>query len=183
LGSRPGAGDRAPRPAATGRPLDPAVRAQLEAGFGREFGQVRVHTGEQAAASAAALGARAYTVGEDIVLGAGAAGLASPAGRRLLAHELAHVAQQRRGVRLPGGIDQVTDAYERHAQAVADQVVSGGSAAGLVSQGPSAPTSGGGQVVQRQPETEVAAIQACPRRRSSWPGTSEASPRTAENPT
>ena len=79
---------------APGRPLDGGTRAAMEAGFGQDFSGVRVHTGGVAAESAAAVGARAYTVGRDVVFGAGAYRPGTSEGRRLLAHELAHVAQQ-----------------------------------------------------------------------------------------
>lgn len=77
-----------------GQPLDLATRADLEPRIGHDFSRVRVHTGGEAAASAEALAARAYTAGNHIVFGAGEYAPASPAGRRLLAHELTHVAQQ-----------------------------------------------------------------------------------------
>ncbi len=80
--------------AAPGRPLDGGTRAAMEAGFGRNFSAVRVHTDGLAAASASAVGARAYAVGHDVVFGAGEYRLGSPDGRRLLAHELAHTVQQ-----------------------------------------------------------------------------------------
>jgi hypothetical protein len=59
-----------------------------------DFGQVRVHTDAKAAESARAMNARAYTFGREIVFGAGQYAPQTSAGRRLLAHELAHVAQQ-----------------------------------------------------------------------------------------
>jgi peptidoglycan/xylan/chitin deacetylase (PgdA/CDA1 family) len=77
-----------------GRPLDPATRALMERRFGRSFGWVRVHTGADAAASARAVDAHAYAVGHDIVFDTGRYAPGSPRGRGLLAHELAHVAQQ-----------------------------------------------------------------------------------------
>ena len=80
--------------AAPGRPLDPATRAFMSGRFGADFGDVRIHTGDKAARSATAVGARAYTVGRDIVFGAGAYDPRGSAGRRLIAHELAHVIQQ-----------------------------------------------------------------------------------------
>ncbi|MDH6540193.1 DUF4157 domain-containing protein [Streptomyces sp. SPB4] len=99
----PGAVRPLPRPLAAasptgdaGAPLDPATRAAMEPRLGWDLSRVRVHTGPAAAASAAALDARAYTAGGHIVLGDGARP-GSDAGRRLLAHELAHVAQQARG--------------------------------------------------------------------------------------
>jgi hypothetical protein len=78
-----------------GVPLDLATRAFMEPRFGRDFGDVHVHTGPRAAESARAVSARAYTVGRDVVLGGGQHELGTPAGRGLLAHELAHVVQQR----------------------------------------------------------------------------------------
>lgn len=79
------------------RPLDAATRRFMEAGFGHDFGAVRVHTGADAARSAAGVDARAYTVGEHIVFGPGEYAPSRAEGRRLLAHELAHVVQQSRG--------------------------------------------------------------------------------------
>lgn len=80
--------------AGAGRPLDTASRAWFEPRFGRALDRVRVHTGALAERSAAAIGARAYTVGSDIVFGAGQHVPGSATGRRLLAHELTHVLQQ-----------------------------------------------------------------------------------------
>jgi len=70
--------------------LAPATRLDMEERFGHDFSQVRVHTDAAAARSASDVNARAYTVGHDIVFGAGE----SPSDRSLLAHELAHVTQQ-----------------------------------------------------------------------------------------
>jgi hypothetical protein len=85
-----------------GHSLDPATRALLEPRFGHDFGQVRVHTDAAAADSARQIDARAYTVGHDMVFGAGEYRPGSRDGQRLLAHELAHVVQQRAGVASPG---------------------------------------------------------------------------------
>ena len=71
------------------------VRAFFESRFGQDFGSVRLHHDGAAAESAKALDARAYTVGRDVVFGAGEYSPHTHAGRRLLAHELAHVVQQR----------------------------------------------------------------------------------------
>ena len=78
----------------TGQPLEPAARAFLEPRFGHDFGHVRIHTGETAAASAQAINARAYTVGRHIVFGSAQYVPATVEGRRLLAHELTHTLQQ-----------------------------------------------------------------------------------------
>jgi len=77
-----------------GKPLDAGARAFFEPRFGHDFGRVRVHDGEHEAASAKALQARAFAVGERIVFGRGEYAPASHGGRQLLAHELAHVVQQ-----------------------------------------------------------------------------------------
>jgi len=77
-----------------GQSLDRATRAFMEPRFGRNFEQVRVRTGGAAAESALALGAHAYTVGSNIVFGQGMLAPTSSSGRRLIAHELAHVIQQ-----------------------------------------------------------------------------------------
>ncbi len=86
--------------ASPGRPLDPATRRSMESRFGYDFSGVRVHDDARAAETATELDAAAFTVGEDVVFGVGRFDPSSPAGRRLLAHELAHVVQQSRG---PGG--------------------------------------------------------------------------------
>jgi hypothetical protein len=82
---------------APGQPLDPAIRAEMEARFGQDFGNVRIHVGGDAAASAKAINAKAYTVGSDIAFATGQYAPDAASGRQLLAHELAHVVQQGRG--------------------------------------------------------------------------------------
>jgi hypothetical protein len=83
--------------AAPGRPLGEAVRHDLEPHLGLDLSAVRVHTDGRAARAARAVRARAFTVGRDVAFGAGEFRLGTRAGRLLLAHELAHVAQQARG--------------------------------------------------------------------------------------
>lgn len=80
---------------APGRSLDPTVRRFMESRIGHDFSQVRVHADARAADSAAAVNALAYTVGQDIVFGPGRYAPQTSEGRRLLAHELTHVVQQR----------------------------------------------------------------------------------------
>lgn len=80
---------------APGRPLDASSAALMGSRFGHDFGRVRVHTDGRAARAARAVGADAFTVGHDVVFGAGRWGPHTRVGRRLLAHELAHVVQQR----------------------------------------------------------------------------------------
>lgn len=80
----------------------------MESRFGYDFGGVRIHTDGRAVASAQALRAQAYTLGWHIVFGREQPPTASPQGRRLLAHELTHVAQQGRGL-APTTIQRLVD--------------------------------------------------------------------------
>src|SRR5687768_11563685 len=77
-----------------GTNLDADTRAFFEPRFGYDFSRVRIHTGTQAARSTHVVGARAYTVGKDVVFAPGEYAPRSSAGRQLLAHELVHVMQQ-----------------------------------------------------------------------------------------
>lgn len=108
---------RAPAPAATppsvrdalrsaGRPFEPAVRAEMEAHFGHDFSRVRVHTDAKAAESAESVGANAYTVGSSVVLGQGLYAPHTHRGKKLLAHELAHVIQQSRSAGRSGASER-----------------------------------------------------------------------------
>jgi hypothetical protein len=78
-----------------GLPLDAATRAFFEPRFGHDFGFVRVHADQAAAASANAVNARAYTVGYHIAFAAGHYSPTTKPGQRLIAHELSHALQQR----------------------------------------------------------------------------------------
>ena len=80
--------------ASPGRPLEPALRQDMEQRFGYDFSRVRVHSGAAAEQSAQDVNAHAYTVGHNIVFGAGRFAPGTQEGRRLIAHELAHVIQQ-----------------------------------------------------------------------------------------
>lgn len=109
---------------APGRPLDAATRLSMQRRIGHDFSDVRVHADAGAAASARAVGAQAYTVGSDIVFGDGRYRPETRDGARLLAHELAHVAQQR-GAPKPSARDGLRmtapgDASEREADRVAE---------------------------------------------------------------
>ena len=84
--------------ASPGQRLDAATRAFFEPRFGHDFSSVRVHAGTAAAQSANEMGARAFTVGNNIVFGTGQLSPGTQDGRRLLAHELTHVIQQRTGI-------------------------------------------------------------------------------------
>ena len=77
-----------------GAPLANELRNYFEPRFGHDFSAVRVHSGADADRGARAVQARAYTIGRDLVFAAGEYAPSTDAGRRLLAHELAHVVQQ-----------------------------------------------------------------------------------------
>ncbi|MXM66331.1 DUF4157 domain-containing protein [Streptomyces sp. HUCO-GS316] len=108
-----------------GKPLAAPVRQEMESRFGTDFSGVRLHTGPAAARSARAIGARAYTSGNHVVVGDGGGD------KHTLAHELTHVVQQRRGP--VSGTDhgdglQVSDPrdrFEREAEANAKRVMTG----------------------------------------------------------
>lgn len=104
-GARPEGGSRpsSPKPtmdvvrpaiSSSGGRLPPEVQNIAEQRFGHDFSDVRVHHGRAAEASAQQLGAEAYTVGQNIVLGPGAYEPYSRTGQQLLLHELVHVVQQ-----------------------------------------------------------------------------------------
>ena len=81
--------------AGSGRPLEPAVRHDMEQRFGHDFHDVRVHADSEARSSAHEVRALAFTAGRHIVFGSGQYSPGTFEGKRLLAHELAHVLQQR----------------------------------------------------------------------------------------
>ncbi len=109
-----------------GQPLDSEACAFFEPRFGQDFSQVRVHTDARAAESARAVNALAYTVGQNVVFGAGHYNLGTSVGKRLLAHELTHIAQYGSGV-IQGKleIDQPGDSFEQEADQVADRIILG----------------------------------------------------------
>jgi hypothetical protein len=78
-----------------GQPLPPTERAFFEPRFASDFSQVRIHNDSQAAKAARAINAHAFTSGRDIVFGGGEYRPGTTEGKRLLAHELTHVVQQR----------------------------------------------------------------------------------------
>ncbi len=84
--------------------LATADRAFMESRFGHDFSKVRVHADASAAMSAQSVNARAYTLGQDIVFGAGQYAPGTAQGRRLLAHELTHVVQQQGAGGPPAGM-------------------------------------------------------------------------------
>ena len=80
-----------------GQPLDAETRSFMEPRFGFDFSRVRIHADGEAAQAARSIDAHAYTIGEDVVFGSGRFSPRASDGRRLLAHELAHVVQQSGG--------------------------------------------------------------------------------------
>ncbi len=113
--------------------------SQIQQSFGgHDVSNIQAHTGDAAAQAGQAMGAEAYATGNHVAF-AGAPDL------HTAAHEAAHVVQQQAGVALSGGVGQVGDAYENHADQVADAVVQGKSAEGLLSE-----MTGGGPAVQQR---------------------------------
>ena len=118
----------------SGRPLESGLRQNMEQHFGHDFTNVRIHTSSEAEQSARELNALAYTAGHDIVFDAGKFAPSTSDGRRLLAHELTHVVQQRGQrvaaqmkleVSVPGEIG------EHEADAAADAVMQGRSVSSI----------------------------------------------------
>ena len=108
-----------------GRPLDGAFSRRLDSAAGESFHDVRVHTDDAAAALARAVSARAFTVGSDIFFAHGEYEPGNAGGNQLIAHELAHVVQQRGASQ--GGplmVSQPGDALEREAEAVSRDLLS-----------------------------------------------------------
>ncbi|WUU43592.1 DUF4157 domain-containing protein [Streptomyces sp. NBC_00659] len=109
-----------------GKPLAAPVRQDMESRFDTDFSDVRLHTGAAAARSARAIGARAYTSGSHVVLGAGGGD------KHTLAHELTHVVQQRQGpvAGTDNGaglrVSDPSDRFEREAEANAGRVLAAG---------------------------------------------------------
>ncbi len=134
-----------------GQPLESSLRSKMETALGADFGDVKLHTGSEAARSAAEVGAHAYTTGNNVVLGSGV-DMGSPTAQRTLAHELTHVVQQRSGpvdgTPSPGGIklSDPSDRFEQEAERTAD-AVTGGSSAGVQR---IASSQAGGSSIQRE---------------------------------
>lgn len=110
----------------------------IQRSFGRhDVSGIGAQVGGSAGEATRAIGASAYATGDKVAFG-------SSPDLHTAAHEAAHVVQQRQGVQLKGGVGQAGDPYERHADAVADAVVQGRSAEGLLDQH----KGGGGHGVQ-----------------------------------
>jgi hypothetical protein len=141
----PTAADPRPMPDAAGRvlqsagePLDPGTRRFMESRIGHDFSAVRVHADADAAASARAVAAKAYTLGQDVVFAAGRYEPRSSEGQRLLAHELTHVVQQADAPPLTGTARIAgADAFsEQEAHRAADRVADGGAVPMIRQAGP-----------------------------------------------
>jgi hypothetical protein len=128
--ARPGSGEASPAARLearlataerSGRPLEAAAAQSMGAAFGADFADVRVHVDAEAAELASSIGASAFTHGKHVYFGAGAFDPGTHHGRRLLAHELTHVVQQRPDVRLsrppppPDGAQAEVDSVVRRA--------------------------------------------------------------------
>ncbi|MGE0059396.1 MAG: DUF4157 domain-containing protein [Dehalococcoidia bacterium] len=107
----------------TGASLDNATRADLEPALGSDFGDVRVHTDGEADALNRAVSAEAFTTGKDIFFRSGNYNPGSADGRKLLAHELTHVVQQRSApAQSDLSVSSPSDSSELEASAVADSL-------------------------------------------------------------
>jgi hypothetical protein len=113
--------------AGAGAPLPSSLRARFERSLGMDLGSVRVHRGGGAADAASAIDALAFAHRGQVFLGDGAAASDTPAGERLLAHEVAHAVQQRGAGSSAGplGLSTPGDALERSADSAAGAMMIG----------------------------------------------------------
>ena len=99
---------------------------RIQNSFGHhDISGVQAHMGSQATEACREMGAAAYTQGNHVVFG-------HFPSLHTAAHEAGHVIQQRAGITVSGGVGKQGDAYEKHADAVANTVTSGGNAEGLL---------------------------------------------------
>jgi hypothetical protein len=130
---------------------------RIQSSFGHhDVSGVEAHTDGAAAQASAAMGAEAFATGSHVAFSSGTPSL------HTAAHEAAHVVQQRGGVQLKGGVGEVGDPYEQHADAVADRVVAGQSAEALLDgavggASPMTRASSGTEHVQRLAASDIAA--------------------------
>jgi len=156
---------------AAARGIDTPVTAlpfadRIQASFGprHDVSSIKAHVGGPATDATDAMGASAYATGAHVVFG-------GPPDLHTAAHEAAHVIQQADGVSLYGGVGQVGDAYEQHADAVADRVVAGQSAADLLDRS----TRGGSpaaasSIQQRSLTSRLLSVFAAPSRSAATTG-------------
>jgi hypothetical protein len=102
--------------ASPGNAIESGARREMERRFGQDFSRVRIHHGPEAGASTGDLRATAYTAGQSIVFSPNQYSPRTAAGKRLLAHELAHVVQQREAVSILPTIGPIRDASELAAE-------------------------------------------------------------------
>src|SRR5437867_4349992 len=137
-----------------GTALDGETRGFMESRLGADFSDVRIYTAANASASARSVQAHAYTVGTDVVFQSGQYTPESDSGKKMLAHELTHVVQQRSGpvagTPAPGGIkiSHPSDTFEQAAESSADRAMS---SQGPATQSPATPAPAS---VQREGEEE-----------------------------
>ncbi|WP_415402187.1 DUF4157 domain-containing protein [Tateyamaria sp. SN3-11] len=111
--------DAAPEPlAGQGQPLGTGLRSQMEGAFGERFGDVRVHTDASADRAAQATNSTAFASDGNIGFASGAYQPETPLGRGIIAHELAHVSEQRRGLDQPGVIRRFGEYSTRDTTAI-----------------------------------------------------------------
>ncbi len=142
-----------------GAPLPDDLRARFETSLGTDLSAVRVHTGAESAAANAAVGARAFALGDDIHFDDGQYRPDDAFGLHLLAHEVAHTVQQRDGAPLRQHklrVSEPGDAAEREADRAADAMVAGRSA--VVSG-----AAGLGRLVARDKDPEDPYLSALPK--------------------
>lgn len=112
----------------SGHALPGALRERFEGSLGTDLGGVRVHTHGAASDASAALGAKAYAIGQDVFMGAGQYTPETPGGAWLLAHEVAHTVQQRgssSGPQTKLEVSEAGDAMETAADVAADAMLAG----------------------------------------------------------
>jgi Domain of unknown function (DUF4157) len=118
-----------------GQPLDRSTQALMQSRLGQDFSDVRVHSDGKATESAKAVNAHAYTVGTDVVFQSDKYAPGTESGKKMLAHELTHVVQQKAGpvdgTPAGGGINisHPSDPFEQAAERNAEQAMSASAAA------------------------------------------------------
>lgn len=111
-----------------GQPLPPDLQQRFAESLGGDLSGVRIHTSAASAEAAEAISARAYTLGQDIHFRPGQYDPLTPAGQRLLAHEVAHTAQQRKAGEASAGALEVSspgEPLEMEAHRAAEVMLSG----------------------------------------------------------
>jgi hypothetical protein len=149
-----------------GGPLDSGLQRKMEKSFGQSFADVRVHTDGASARAAKGLNAHAFTVGQDIYFGAGSYDPASRAGERLVAHELAHVAQGAQGAARATGEGVSVSSPSDPAELAADRAADAALAGAPVGDVGSAPAS----LVHRDAASPISELDQAAQGGGSWNG-------------